>query len=69
MNRFHVRGADHPNSKLTAAKVRRIRRMHSEGIGYDRLAARFGVNKVTIQRVVLRRSWAHLEANEDRRTA
>lgn len=54
------RGETHPNAKLTESLVKAIRRLHAAGTGYDRLAARFGVNKITIQRVVLRRSWAHV---------
>lgn len=57
----HARGEGHVNAKLTDFDVISIRSEHAKGIGYDRLARRFGVSKCAIQRIVLRRSWAHVQ--------
>ena len=54
------RGEAHSNSKLNEKKVRRMRALHLKGFGYDRLAKEFGVSKPTVQRVILRRTWAHV---------
>lgn len=54
------RGEAHANAKLTTREVRRMRRLHGEGYGYDRLSTIFGVSKPTVQRVILRRTWAHV---------
>lgn len=67
MESSHLRGNDHPNSKLTAASVRSIRKLHAKGMSYGRLGERFGVSKMTIRRVILRQSWAHLDQEEDQR--
>jgi len=57
-------GEKHPGSKLTAAKVRQIRRLHRGDVpgrhnprGARALARRFGVSDITIWRIVKGDSW------------
>src|SRR4030095_2264712 len=51
------KGERHPNHKLTAAKVREIRRTTNSE---RNLAGRFGVCRKTIQLIRQRKAWAHL---------
>lgn len=52
------RGENHPNSKLTAAQVIEMRRLHSEeGWGYKRLRKHFGISFGVAQRIISRSSW------------
>jgi hypothetical protein len=53
-------GEAHPNAKLTADIVRRIRTLRSQGVGYRRLAAMFGVSDDAVRDVVRRRTWKHV---------
>lgn len=55
------RGEAHVNSKLTEELVRRIRSLHAEGYGYDRIAQAIGISKPTVQKIVKRKLWAHVE--------
>lgn len=48
MNSRGQRGAWHPNAKLTATKVRRIRRLRAAGYEIANLAVLFKVSKTTI---------------------
>ena len=47
-------------SKLTADKVREIRRLRSEGWTLERLADEFGVRIGTIRFIVTRQTWKHI---------
>lgn len=55
------RGEAHVNAKLSEEVVRSIRRLHGEGHGYGRIAATIGVSRATVERVVKRLAWAHVE--------
>ncbi len=55
-------GELHKDAKLTAAHVRKIRRLHAAGgLGYRKLANIFGVDRTTIKLVVRRMSWKHIK--------
>ena len=57
------RGERNGAAKLTEADVRAIRASyepHVRGRGYNALADRFNVSKVTIWRIIHRRSWSHV---------
>lgn len=56
-----AQGEHHGNSKLTNETVRHIRALHKNGLSYSKLATQFSVNKSTIERIVLRKSWTHIE--------
>ena len=48
-------------SKLTADKVREIRRLAAEGVSQIDLAAQFTVSTTTISDVVTRKTWWHVK--------
>ena len=50
------RGESHHSAKLTESKVREIRRRYVPGNGAN-LGIEFGVTEVTINKIVLRRTW------------
>ncbi len=53
------RGEAHPGAKLTAYKVRRIRKLHADKAGgYGKLGRHFGVHAMTIRSIVKRATWA-----------
>ena len=54
------RGANHPNSKLTARAVRSIRERVAAGEEQATLAKRYGVTRTLICTIVHRRAWRHL---------
>lgn len=53
-------GERHGRAKLTDAKVLEIRRLSSEGVSGQRLAAIHGVSQATISSIVLGQAWRHL---------
>lgn len=55
-----VPGGKRGGSKLTPAKVRKLRKLHSDGAGYRPLAKIFGISKTQAGRVVRRESWGHV---------
>lgn len=55
-----ARGERCASAKLTADVVREIRRLYREGIGYDRLARRYGIAKSSVAAVVNLRTWRHV---------
>lgn len=56
-----ARGERQHNAKLTAEKVRQIRRLHrQEQIPNTQIAKQFGVCRQTVDDVVSRKSWTHL---------
>lgn len=56
------RGERNPVAKLTAEKVREIRRLYSAGdTSQHKLGAQFGVCREVIRSVVRRRTWQHVE--------
>lgn len=54
------RGEEHSNAVLTEELVREIRRLHSKGNGYGRIARAVGISRAQVQRVVKRVAWAHV---------
>jgi len=46
--------------KLTEAQVLEIRRLHAEGINQVQLGRRFGMNRLSIGRIVRREAWPYL---------
>jgi len=59
-NRRH--GSQVPNSRLTEAKVRLIRiEYESGGTSFEKLAKKYNVGSTTIEHIVKRRKWAHVE--------
>jgi len=59
--RSSPRGCSHGMAKLTEDDVREIRRLYVMGcISQRELALRFGVDRVTIGRIVLRKNWKHI---------
>jgi transposase len=52
----HRVGETHGKAKLTDAQVREMRKLHSQGIGYRRLAKRFGCGISTVRDIVLYRT-------------
>ena len=46
--------------KLCPDRVRRMREMHAEGVGYKALAREFGVHRRTAQQAVRREIWCHV---------
>lgn len=59
-----ARGEDQGHSKLTEAAVRKIRFLYGQGHRQRDLATRFGVDQVTISRIVNGKSWAHVHRDE-----
>jgi hypothetical protein len=55
------RGTRNFNAKLNDALVREIRAAHAAGTRTGVLAARYGINRTGVQKVVRRESWAHVE--------
>lgn len=55
-----LRGDEHPQSRLTADDVRKIRGAHADGETQVALAERFGVTFQNIHRIVRRKTWRHL---------
>lgn len=55
-------GSDHCNAKLNDDTVRKIRLDHENGVGgYRILAKKFGIHRATIQSIVRRRTWKHID--------
>ena len=58
--RGSLKGERHHQAKLSAKDVCLIRADSMVGVGTRKLAAKHGVSKHTIQRIVARRSWKHI---------
>lgn len=56
-----IRGSEHKLAKLDEAAVRRIRDRVSQGEKRAQLAREFGVDPALIARIVLRKSWSHVQ--------
>ena len=54
-------GANNPNSKLNARKVRQARRWYFRGMTQRAIAKKLGVAQPTIGRLLLRKTWKHVE--------
>jgi|SRR6185312_13678459 len=55
-------GERNGQAKLTEVDVISARRLRTTGISYQRIAARFGVDKKTIMRAIKGEQWAHVAA-------
>lgn len=55
------RGETHGNAKLTGDAVRRIRRLAADGASTAALAREFGVSWKSVDSVLRRRTWAHID--------
>ena len=56
-----VRAERHPNAKLNAALVKEIRRIRDEEhLTFEAIGARFGLSRVTVNRVYNRTRWGHV---------
>ncbi len=54
-------GEDHPNAKLTAKQVLRIRKLYATGkFQQKNLAERFDVSRSSLRKIVRKESWRHL---------
>lgn len=56
-----VRGEKHPNAKLTEELVRRIRRLHADGVGSVTISRMLEIRESAVKRVLSLQSWAWLE--------
>lgn len=56
-----VRGEVHYDARLTADKVREIRRRAAAGEEHSALGREFGVSHTAIYYIVIRRNWKHVE--------
>lgn len=59
--RPYTKGESSPNSKLTEWDVHFIRLWHSQKYKLREIAETFSVTKSLVEKVVYRKSWAHLE--------
>lgn len=60
--RSRKKGADNPQAKLTARKVRSIRKRYRMGkVTLQFLADHYGVSAATISNIVSRKLWPHVE--------
>ena len=55
------RGARHGMSKLTAEKVKEIRRLRSEGVMQKDIATKFEISQTTVSQIVRGKLWGWLE--------
>ncbi len=55
-----AKGEQHGSAKLTADKVREIRRLSGSGLSYPEIAAMFNVDRSSIGLIVRRVNWAHI---------
>jgi hypothetical protein len=53
-------GEKHPSSKLNEDGAREIRRLSAEGYSAAKIAARVGLSKSQVNRVLRREHWAHV---------
>ena len=59
--RPHFQGTKHALAKLDEQKVLEIRDWHKDGnVTYQQIADRFGVDRNSIRKAVLRITWAHV---------
>jgi IS30 family transposase len=54
-------GINHGRAMLTEDDVRLIRTLHEEGLSYRVIARKFDVGKTTIEHIVTRQTWRHVE--------
>lgn len=54
------RGEMNPNNKLSEGDVIQIRNLDSQGINWDEIATTFNISKMSVYRIVRRKTWAWL---------
>ena len=54
------RGENHCNAKLTDDAVREMRAMAGRGVPHNEIARQFGVSHATANKIIRRKSWAHV---------
>jgi hypothetical protein len=54
------RGRNHWASKLDEAKVKRARQLAAEGVTHEKIAAMFGLSRISVTCAILRRTWKHV---------
>jgi hypothetical protein len=59
-NNKHVRGSDHPNSKLTEKEVKEIKLKLKEGVLQKTLCLKYNVSKNIISSIYKERTWKHI---------
>lgn len=59
---IEARMEDHPQAKITEAIAVETRSLHAKGVRQCDIAARFGVSKYIISRVVLNKTWKGAKA-------
>jgi DNA invertase Pin-like site-specific DNA recombinase len=60
-------GSKHQNAKLKEKDIRKIRKMHKQGIMQKRIAKDFGVSKTTIYKILTGQTWTHVrEKTQDK---
>lgn len=58
----HLRGSQHPKSKLTEQAVRNIRAVYRPGwVSYRDIAERYGVSLQLVAQIVQRQAWTWVE--------
>ncbi len=55
-----ARGESCGSSKLTESEVMEMRRLHLSGLGYRKLAVKYGVSRANVRRACLGITWRHL---------
>lgn len=54
------KGSNHKKAKLTEEKVQKIRRLYNGTCSQQEIAQQFGVSTMTINRILLRKTWTHI---------
>ena len=62
----YLLGEAHPNRKLVAAQVYRIRYLAACGVSHSKIAETMGTHKSNVSLIVTRKAWAHLPARTRR---
>lgn len=58
--RVMPRGEDHPNTKLTTKKVKRIRKLYKQGMMQKRISKLFDTKQDTVSDIVNFKTWKHI---------
>ncbi len=55
------RGIEHHKTKLTPDEIRQIRSLFQSGVCRNKIAASFGINWSTVDRIVNKKLWKHID--------
>jgi DNA invertase Pin-like site-specific DNA recombinase len=58
--RAYRTGEAHPNSKLTAEKVRAIRRLHAQGWTTTALGREYGIHHSAVRKIIRWQTWRNV---------